>query len=63
MASSASLQYLSLFIVVFWGRKYRAPLPLLPLKHPHTITLAGCLTVLMVKRWRYLLTPLGLLTF
>ena len=45
-------------MVTFLGKKYKPPLPLSPLKSPHTMTLLGCFTVLMM----YLKTPEGLRT-
>ena len=49
-------------MVTFLGRKYKPPLPLSPLKAPHTMTLLGCFTVLMMYLESYLETPEGLRT-
>ena len=42
--------------------KYKPPLPLSPLKSPHTMTLLGCFRVLMMYLESYLETPEGLPT-
>ena len=42
--------------------KYKPLLPLSPLKAPHTMTLLGCFTVLMMYLESYLETPEGLRT-
>ena len=49
-------------MVTFLRRKYKPPLPLPPLKAPHTMTLLGCFTVLMMYLESYLETPKGLRT-
>ena len=49
-------------MVTFLGKKYKPPLPLSPLKLPHTLTLLGCFTVLMMYLESYLETLEGLRT-
>ena len=55
-------QELSPLMVTFLGKKYKPSLPLSPLKSPHTMTLLGCFTVLMMYLESYPETPEGLRT-
>ena len=43
-------------MVTFLGRKYKPPLPLSPLKTPHTMTLLWCFTLLLLYLKSYLET-------
>ena len=49
-------------MVTFLGRTYKPPLTLSPLKAPHTMTLLGCFTVLLMYLESYLETLEGLRT-
>jgi hypothetical protein len=55
--------YIWLFLMVLGGRKKREPLPFLPLKQPHTITLGECLTFVTTYFCLYRLIVDALLTF
>jgi hypothetical protein len=55
--------YIWLFMVVLGGRKKKEPLPFLPLKQPHTITLGECFTLVTTYFCFYRLIVDALLTF